>query len=278
LTEAVEHVSGMRFYNLANRAIGGLPSLLRRAAPPRVVMTLLCRNEGDIIAEQITFHLAMGVDFVLATDNGSSDRTLEILEQFQKRGKLRLMRAARYEQSKLVTHMARLAATEHDADWVINSDADEFWWPRRGDLKTTLGELDRRVNVVVANRVNFRPALSEENSLFYERMIVRELLSEKFRGGLLEPKVAHRAFSDVTVGPVITMLSWAEEKEGARLATRFRFCISRSAATTSGTEKSLKAPPPTTAIRIFRILSPRDGGICEITTSATARCRSSIPN
>ena len=93
----------MRFYNSARRAFAAIPSLFRRAAQPRLVMTLLCRNECDIIAEQITFHLAMGVDFVLATDNCSSDRTPEILEDFQKIGKLRLMRAPRYEQAKLMT-------------------------------------------------------------------------------------------------------------------------------------------------------------------------------
>ena len=192
----------MGLYQRARKAIAAIPSIIRRSTPPRVVMTLVCRNEIDIIAEQIAFHLGMGVDFVLATDNGSIDRTPELLDHFQKMGRLRLIHEPSWthEQGKWMTRMAHLAATEHGADWVINSDADEFWWPRRGDLKTTFADLDPKVNIVVANRVNFRPPTSA-HGLFYERMIVRELVSERFRGGPLDPKVAHRAFPDVTVKP-----------------------------------------------------------------------------
>ena len=54
-------------------------------------MTLLARNEADIVDAQIAFHLHAGVDFVVATDNGSGDGTLEILERYARGGVLRLL-------------------------------------------------------------------------------------------------------------------------------------------------------------------------------------------
>ena len=103
-------------------------------------MTLLARDEADVVDAQIAFHLHAGVDFVIATDNASTDGTTEIFERYERAGRLRLLREPGDDmrQAEWVTRMARLAATEHDADWVIHSDADEFWWPRGGTLEDVL--------------------------------------------------------------------------------------------------------------------------------------------
>ncbi|HZC29769.1 MAG TPA: glycosyltransferase family 2 protein, partial [Gaiellaceae bacterium] len=95
----------------------------------KLVMTLLVRDEADILDAQIAFHLNAGVDFVIATDNASRDGTTEILESYARDGYLHLIREEGEDmrQGERVTRMARLAATDFDADWVINSDADEFW-------------------------------------------------------------------------------------------------------------------------------------------------------
>ena len=99
----------------------------------KLVMTLLVRDEEDIVRENLDFHLAQGVDQVIVTDNGSEDATAEILREYESQGVLRLLFEASddYSQGRWVTRMAGWRPPS-GADWVINNDADEFWWPRAG--------------------------------------------------------------------------------------------------------------------------------------------------
>ena len=103
-------------------------------------MTLLVRDEADIVSANIEFHLARGVDFVIATDNLSVDGTTDILRAYEQRGVLHYIRQTDddYAQHRWVTDMARLARAKFGADWVINNDADEFWYPEQGSLKDAL--------------------------------------------------------------------------------------------------------------------------------------------
>ena len=41
----------------------------------KIVMTLLARDERDIVEQHLAFHLAAGVDLVIVTDHASSDGT-----------------------------------------------------------------------------------------------------------------------------------------------------------------------------------------------------------
>jgi hypothetical protein len=160
----------------------------------RLVMTLIVRDEEDIVEENLFFHLAQGVDFVIAIDHDSQDATPEILERYARAGHLHLMRetGAVHGEGRWRTSMARLAATEFGADWVINNDADEFWWPTAGTLKEVFEAIPEPYGVVNAPRPDFiaRPG----DGLFAERMVVRQVVSS----GMY--KVAHRALPDITVG------------------------------------------------------------------------------
>lgn len=176
----------------------------------RLVLTLLVRDEEDIVRDTIEFHLRQGVDHVVATDNNSVDGTREILSEYQRLGVLELIDEPGddYSQSRWVTRMARLAATELGADWVINSDADEFWWPKSGDLKTALSKIGGNVDAVAAKRTDFPPR-PDGHPWFAERMQVRETRSFNNLGFPLPDKICHRARAAVDVGQGNDTVSFA---------------------------------------------------------------------
>jgi Glycosyl transferase family 2 len=168
----------------------------------RVVMTLLVRDEADVVEANLRYHLGRGIDFVIATDNASTDGTTEILERFEAEGVLRLIRepAQDYRQAAWRTRMARLAATEHGADWVFNSDADEFWWPRRGTLKDVFETVPRQFGALAAPLVDFVPR-PDSAEPFYRRMTFAETEFRNRRGqpGRTKPKMAHRGVPEVEI-------------------------------------------------------------------------------
>ena len=183
--------------------------LSERPNVTQLVMTLLVRDEADILRANLDFHLSRGVDFFIATDNGSTDGTVEILEEYEQRGVVKLLHETDddYAQGRWVTRMARMAYEDHGARWVINNDADEFWWTERGNLCDSLERLPAETNVVVADRFNFVP-LRESERPFYERMIYREVCSLNFQGAPLPPKSCHRGHGDVIVHQGNHSISW----------------------------------------------------------------------
>src|SRR5436309_3003821 len=144
----------------------------------RLVMTLLVRDEEELLPINLDYHLRQGVDFILVTDHSSTDATAEILDEYVARGVARVWRVGgdAHDQRKWVTRMARLAAIEHGADWVINNDADEFWWPLAGTLPDMLALVPSRYGQLACPRHNFVPRPG--TGPFWERMVVREVRSQ----------------------------------------------------------------------------------------------------
>ncbi len=163
-------------------------------------MTLLVRDEEDVLEDNLRYHLAQGVDQVIITDNCSSDSTPEILERLGRSGRVRVLREPRddYSQAVWVTRMARMAYAEYAADWVINNDADEFWWPKEGNLKTTLEQIPPDYGVVRVPRSNFPPRPGDDGRPL-ARMQYREVRSLNPLGDPLPPKACHRGHPDIEV-------------------------------------------------------------------------------
>jgi len=120
----------------------------------KLVMTLLVRNEEDIIRYNIDFHLSKGVDFIIATDNGSTDSTRDILREYEERGVLLLVdeKTHNHNQAEWNNRMARIACDQYAADIIYHCDADEFWYPRSGNLKDEISNRPEDIlNVDVIN-------------------------------------------------------------------------------------------------------------------------------
>lgn len=168
----------------------------------KLVMTLLVRNEVDVIEANLEYHLAQGVDFVIVTDHGSEDGTSEILREYERMGVAKVIRDEEegHHQSNRVTRMAEIARLGHGADWVIHNDADEFWWPLVGDLRDVFSSVPPQFGQIKVKRRNFRPEPDGEGP-FYSRLVHREANSLNLPGAQLEAKVAHRAQSGVLVAP-----------------------------------------------------------------------------
>lgn len=170
-------------------------------------MTMMVRDEADIVEAMLHHHAAQGVDVFVITDNGSVDGTTEILFDFARDHDVDLRHDAEHkkQQSRVVSGMARDAATKHGADWVINADADEFWMPvdRSLRLQDAVPQFDPAIGSFPVSVVDMTgpPARSGTG---LDRLIYRDTrpLELLFRVGLHDHSTfdaMHVADPDVTV-------------------------------------------------------------------------------
>jgi Glycosyl transferase family 2 len=171
----------------------------------KLVQTLVVRDEADIVDAQLSYHLNAGVDFVLAADHESRDGTTDILESYARDGVvLRIPVHGEMRDGPWRTHMARLAASEHGADWVINTDADEFWMPHNQPLKDMLAGIPESHGIVFAVSRHFVPRPeSVDVQSFAEQMTVRVspavAINDPTSPYRPHLKAAHRADAAITI-------------------------------------------------------------------------------
>lgn len=146
-----------------------------------LVMTLMVRDEVDVIGAMLDHHLQQGVDVIIVTDNGSQDGTTELLEKYAARGVIDLRHdpVHKKQQGTTVTEMARDAHRLYSADWVMNADADEFWVAkdRTKTLKEAFAKIPKRLGAfpVPVFDMTGEPALDGTG---LSRLIYKDLRSE----------------------------------------------------------------------------------------------------
>lgn len=162
-------------------------------------MTLLVKNEEQLLELNLRFHKAMGVAGFIITDNNSTDGTRDIIRRYQERGWVLAVidePGEDYRQQQWVDRMVMMAKNVFAADWIINADADEFWWAPSGSLVTEVS--DERANVLECDVVGMRPLegipLTEWNETTHEVPQRGEMdLSPYCIFGSHPHKVMHRA-------------------------------------------------------------------------------------
>ena len=131
-----------------------------------VVAIVAAYNEADIIEQCIVDLIAQGLQ-VYVIDDGSTDGTATLVEQFLGRGVLAVERRSRpasdgvdaFDWEGILARKAQLAS-ELDADWFLHHDADEF---REGpwfglSLKASIQLVDASgYNAIDSACLNFRP-------------------------------------------------------------------------------------------------------------------------
>lgn len=122
----------------------------------------------------LAYHLNAGVDVVIATGAVVDDDVREVVARYAREGYLVTSAFDDIEAT------ARLAVADHAADWLIASQASEFWWPRGAHIGEVLIAIPPRYGVVQALVREFLRQDGEAS--FAERMTVRDSLAEAVAG------------------------------------------------------------------------------------------------
>jgi len=93
---------------------------------PRLLATLLAKDEADILAHTIEHHLNIGVDAFIITNNRSSDKTRDIAASYKEVLKVFDEEDETHNQEAHVTKMAHYAC-KYRPEWIVHLDADELW-------------------------------------------------------------------------------------------------------------------------------------------------------
>ena len=149
---------------------------ITREGELKLAMTILVKDEADIIADNIRFHIKQGVDCFAVMDNGSTDGTVEILESLKSETELHIIHQPdqNYQQAKWMTELAEYARTQLKADLVISNDADEFWQTTDGQpLKAHLSTNESVVTVKRHNMALTEDALKKDYHYSDARLMVK---------------------------------------------------------------------------------------------------------
>ena len=145
----------------------------------------MVRNESVTLPVIIEHFHRQGISRVLVVNHLSTDETIESISSFGDFVQIAQYQHPAYEQRAVMTLASRFA-TECGANWIIPFDADEIWWPTRGQ---TLAELleSSTADKIPAPHYDFLPPGNPPESFSPENFHLRRIRANPM------PKTAFRA-------------------------------------------------------------------------------------
>lgn len=138
-------------------------------------MSLIVRNEADIIAENIEFHAQNGVDAFVVADNGSIDGTRDILAHLCKSYDMDVIDyPGFFIQERIATDLAEYLRKRKHVEWLISNDADEFWVPQTGDLKSYISISKPVLRVQRFNLLPTKKDINDRRYRFFHNVMLVE--------------------------------------------------------------------------------------------------------
>jgi hypothetical protein len=123
----------------------------------KVVLAVNVLDGADTLRECIDWHLAAGVDFVVASDMGSVDGSQDILADIARSGSLSWSSQPRknIDGYDPLTELAKTARDRFEADWIILLDADEFLCTSGEDLHDVVRTArEKEISALTVSRFN----------------------------------------------------------------------------------------------------------------------------
>ena len=122
--------------NMPSRTVEPRNKLLRPATwrrlitlrPDYLMACAIMKNEERWIAEWIAFHRVVGFDRFVLYDNGSDDRTLDIVRSLPQQDKIRIVHWP-FRPGQLSAYQHAIENFSHSAEWIAFIDIDEFCVP-----------------------------------------------------------------------------------------------------------------------------------------------------